>query len=432
MLRKIAPLLTLVLCTFGSMTSAQEFDNFRFVGEEAPASAGFVTSVSLGSDTSAATLSFLNAAGLSTVYNISLQHSDIIRSSTTVFLPPAGFAEDSSQPMGLADMQFLTGTLTDPQGGNAPAHWFRLTLYNNRWSGVFRVADRIYSINRQADNTVIDFRHTSSQYDKFQPSRRLKISAVIDEQYLLASAPDQPGHLNALESIHVMDGLLADTLGTTVLLENIIYQSAAALSTESNDLLEGAQKWLGTESQVFGLTDNYATLFFREAANRNAITSGSNQKNGIADNGIIVQGTNPEHQFATAHYFGSLLGLSNQPQTLQHWMSSGDIALPVVYWTAQQKETVDLNPPPTELTQILIYDAPDTSPPSLDEVNVVARQLVDADSHEGSPTGAPLLSDGSSNPADSGGGVLRPDFFLLLIAFGSHIRTRKIPATQAR
>ncbi len=422
MLRKIAPLLTLVLCAFGGMTSAQEFDNFRFVGEGTTASAGFVTSVSLGPDTSTATLSFLNVAGLSTVYNISLQPSDVIRASTPVFLPPAGFAENFVQPLGLAGMQFLTGTLTDPQGGNVPAHWFRLTLYDNRWSGVFRVANRIYSINRQADNTVVNVRHTPSPYNTFQPSRRLKVSAVIDEQYLMAAPSIQPGQLNALESIHVMDGLLADTLGTTVLLENIIYQAAAELSSESGDLLEGAQQWLDTESDAFGLTDNYATLFFREAANRNLITAGSNPKNGAADNGAIVQGTNPEYQFATAHYFGSLLGLSDQPQTLQHWISSGDIALPEVYWTAQQKETVDLSPPSAELTQFLVYDAPDTSTPTPDEINAVARQLVDADSHEGTGNDAPLLSDGSSNPASSGGGILRPDFFLLLIGFVSIIR----------
>ena len=83
-------------------------------------------------------------------------------------------------------------------------------------------------------------------------------------QYFSATDSRITGQLVALESIHVMDGLLADSLGLTVLLEQLIYQPASVLSvsTQTTDMEIGANSWVDSNAESFGLGDNLATIFF--------------------------------------------------------------------------------------------------------------------------------------------------------------------------
>lgn len=428
MLRNIALLLTLVGCTFASVSPAQELDNFRFVGENTAVSAGFVTGVSLNNNKP--TVSFLNVAGLSTVYDIELRPSAIINENTTV-TSPASFNEFNIPAIGGSGIQFMTGKLVDPSNATLPPHWFRLTKYNNRWSGVFRIADRIYTIGRDSDNPVVDVRHTGSPNTVFQPGRRLKVSAIIDEQYLQAHSQSTPGYLHALESIHVMEGLLADTLGITVLLEQVIYQPSTELSSQvaSLDPTAAAHRWLDNNATALGLTDNYAKLFFRETVN--SFSSGINPKSGLVDGDVIVQGSHNEYAFTTAHYFGELLGLDSEPLTMQHWADDKAIALSSVDWTAAQKAAVDANPPAAEFTQLLVYDAQPVADPEPEVPNVIPDQFVNSESGE-SRNPDPLLQNDSNNAGtpsndftDTAGGTLRPEFiFILLLIWIRTVRSR--------
>lgn len=419
MLRNIAPTLALMLSMFASQVSAQEFDNFRLIGENVPAGAGFVTSVSLNTESDTAQISFLNVAGLSKVYDVTFTASDTIRTNVPVFMPPPGFSEFNPPALDLEGIEFFKGSLVDSEDGTVPAHWFRMTKYNGRWSGVFRIADRVYAIDRDNDNQIIDVRHTPSTHVIFQPSRRVKISAVIDEEYLFADGTANLGHLYALESIHVMDGLLADTLSMTVLLEQLIYQPAVALTSpgQAFDLKAGAQSWLNSNGEAFGLTDNIATLFFRSATN-NLSGVGKHPDSGLVDDGLVIQGNYSGYQFSSAHYFGKLLGIAKEPFSLQDWAIDAEVALASAHWTDRQKEFLDFNPPSADLTQILSYDAPEIATPPVEEINQVDNRFVDSDSPEGS-TGPPALinNDGASGSAEStsGGGSYSLDSLAALL-----------------
>lgn len=428
MLRNIAPTLALMLSMCAGLVSAQEFDNFRLVGENVPAGAGFVTSISLPATSETAQISFLNVAGLSKVYDVTFTPSQTIRNSVPVFMPPPGFSDYQPPALDLTGVEFFNGTLVDSDGAATPPNWFRMTKYDGRWSGVFRIADRIYAIERDNDNPVIDVRHTPSPHDIFQPARRVKVSAVIDEEYLFANGSEN-GHLLALESIHVMDGLLADTLSITVLLEQLIYQPADALTSPAQifDLQAGAESWLNSNGEAFGLTDNIATLFFRDATNASS-SLGLHPDNGLVGNNTIIQGNYSAYQFSSAHYFGKLLGLFDEPLTLQDWAIDAEVALASAHWTDRQKEFLDFNPPSADLTQILSYDAPEIAAPPVEEINEVDRLFVDSDSPESDNSGPALLNDDDAsggNANTSGGGSYSPGFIalLLLILWSGRVKT---------
>jgi len=148
--RFLYPLLALMLFTISSHSSAQQFNSFRFISDIAPVASGAVTSIDLqaANDDVSATLSFLDAAGLSTVYDIRFSPSQTISPNVTVFLPPPDFGNSLEPSLNLDSVQFFTGALVDPNddSATAPPHWFRMTLFDGIWSGTFRVADRVYSI----------------------------------------------------------------------------------------------------------------------------------------------------------------------------------------------------------------------------------------------------------------------------------------------
>ncbi len=423
MLRNIATALALILCIFAGKSTAQEFDNFHLVGENSTSNAGFVTSLSLDPATDTGTISFLNAAGLSAVYNITLTPSEVIRDGLPVFKPTQEFG-DYLRSLDLEGIRFFTASLRDPNGGSVPPHWFRLTRFDDEWSGVFRVADRIYSIDRLSDTNIVEVRVTPSTKSIFQPARRVKISAVIDEQYMqYFSATDSriTGQLVALESIHVMDGLLADSLGLTVLLEQLIYQPASVLSvsTQTTDMEIGANSWVDSNAESFGLGDNLATIFFREAVNQNQVDN--NSDNGLLNNRLIIQGSSGSHQFATAHYFGQLLGIDNETDTIQDWRIS-DVSLPVVHWSEQQILMFNQNLPAPELTQTLSYDTPEVTRPAPEPTVPVNEQFVDADSHEAQPG---LQDDGQALP-QSGSGAMSDNIGWLCVLLLVNRRKRRI------
>lgn len=428
MLRNIAPILALIISMVTSIVSAQEFDSFRLISENTPAGAGFVTGISLNTDSEAAQISFLNAAGLSRVYDVALTTSDAISENTPVFLPPSGFSDFLPPALDLEGVQFFKGSLIDPDDGALPPHWFRLTKFNGRWSGAFRVADRVYAIDRSDENNIVDVRYTPSTQDIFQPTRRVKVSAVIDDEYLFADGTDNLGHLHALESIHVMDGLLADTLNTTVLLEQLIYQPAAALTSpeQISDVRAGARNWLDTNGAVFGLTDNIATLFFRNAINSSPGIR-TQPDNGLIDDGLIVQGNYNSYQFATAHYFGRLLGIFEEPMTLQDLTTNADGALLSAHWSDQQKEFLELNPPSADLIQVLSFDTPVIAAPPPEEINEIDSRFIDAEAPEGANQGPALLNDDDVNvdPGNASGGgsySLNHLMLILLVLYLSNMK----------
>lgn len=423
MLRTTARALTLLLCIIAGKTTAQDFENFRFVGENTAGSGGFVTSLSLDPVANTGTLSFLNVAGLSAVYNITLTPSEVIRDGMPVFKPTEDFG-DYLRSLDLDGIEFFTAKLSSQEGNSLPPHWFRLTRFNNEISGVFRISDRIYSIDRLSENSIVDVRYTPSTKSIFQPARRVKISAVIDEEYLqYFSAADtrNTGQLVALESIHIMDGLLVDSLSLTVLLDQLIYQPSSnlSLSPQAIDIEAGAINWLDTNRDAFGLSDNLATLFFREVVNQNHVDNSSD--NGLVNNRSIIQGSSSHAQFATAHYFGRLLGIGNESNTMQDWRNSA-VSLPAVHWSEQQTLSFNQNLPAAELTQPLSYDAPEVTKPAPEPTVPVNEQFVDSDSYEAQPG---IFDDGQAT-SQSGGGTFVADtlggIFLLLVAGLRHRR----------
>ena len=116
-----------------------------------------------------------------------------------------------------------------------------------------------------------------------------------------------------------------------------------------------------------------------------------------------MQGSSIHYQFATAHYFGRLLGIGHEPDTIQDWKHT-EVSLPAVHWSEQQQQFFNQNLPAAELTQTLSYDAPEVTKPAPEPIVPVSEQLVDADSHEAQPV---LLSDEDTSTqggATQGGG----------------------------
>ena len=72
MQRFLSSLLVMMLYVVSSNSSAQQFDSFRQIGEFSGTAAGTVTSITLAPTTSQ--ISFFDAAGLSTVFDLSLIH----------------------------------------------------------------------------------------------------------------------------------------------------------------------------------------------------------------------------------------------------------------------------------------------------------------------------------------------------------------------
>ncbi len=430
-----AAVLTL-LCLCASNTWAQQYDSFRLVGDHPTEVSGFVTSISLDSDTDQITVNYLNVAGVSSVYNATLTPSTAIPASTPVFMPPAGFTETLPSSLDLEQIHFLSGRLSSSEDTQAPDHWFRLTRFNDQYSGVFRIGNRIYAIDRYSADPTILVRPAQPNKNNFLPGKRVKISAIIDEQYLQADTVgdqqgmDNLGHLFALESINVMDGLLTDSLGISILLEQVIYQPASVLTLPSqpHDTIAGASNWYGSNADAFGLTDNLATLFFRGSLTESANDGSAHPQLAATNANTIVQGNSDSYQFATTHYFGSLLGLINEPGTLQDWQNNDALALPNVHWSERQKNLVELNPPPAELTQLISYDAPVVADQPEQPVNEVDNQLVIAESPEGDGI---IRDDGSGNtsPEDaSGTGSFASvvEVLALLIILCSYIRVGRV------
>ena len=182
--RVLFPLLALILFSVSSQSFAQQFNSFRSIGDAPSVASGAVTSFDLQSiDDGNSTLSFFDVAGLSTVYNIRLSSSDAISATVPVFMPPSDFT--AVPDLNLSTVGFFTGRLIHPDNNDItpPVHWFRLTLHEGIWSGTFRVAEHVYSINRLGDNTVVEVRAASTQTN-FQPSKQLKVTALIDNNYL--------------------------------------------------------------------------------------------------------------------------------------------------------------------------------------------------------------------------------------------------------
>ena len=439
--RFLSPLLTLMLYVFSSTASAQQFDNFRFVSDFSSAIAGSVTRIEFSgandTENPAAALSFLDASGLSTVFDVEFSPSDVIRNGAPVFLAETTFGNSDVPSTDLADVQFLTGRLVHPEDPEAllPIHWFRMTLHNGVWSGVFRINDKIYSIDRLQNDNVVEVRTTSSTNDQFQPATQAKVTALIDEEYVSADSVgdsigmDNTGHIFALESIHVMDGLTTDTLGVTLRLEQLIYQNASALTSSSqpSDLAAGASDWLDNNAEAFGITDNLATFVFR-GANTQSPINGVHIATGIVRDNFVLQGNSNYYQFESAHYFGSLLGLPIETGTMQQFVTDGPHPLPAADWNESQRSFLSANPPPSALTQTLSFDAPIIEVTETEPFNEIPQDLIDSDLAETSNNGGLFQGDQGETVSDaggSGGGSFgSPLFFLWLFLL--------VPAARAR
>jgi len=374
-----------ISCWRCSHSSAQQFNSFRFISEDAPIASGAVTSIELqASDDVSATLSFLDAAGLSTVYDIRFSVSRVISSELPVFLPPADFSNSLVPGLDLEGVQFLTG------------------------SGSFRVADRVYSIDRLGGDPVIDVRNASDSLS-FQPSKRIKVSAVIDDDYVFNSPQAQNlGHINALESLHVMDGLVADSLGISLNIEQLVYRSAAELTST------GAVPWLASNAEAFGLEDNVAVFFYQ----------GGSDIQAFATDELVVQGEPLRYQFDSAFYLGQLFDLPEQESTL----TSSDLesSTLVAGWNSEQREHLEDNPPESSLTQILSFDEPEIEVTPVMSIPI-PDFILDAESEESS-NGLGLQSDGDFGSSDSdqsaeaggssGGGALGLKEILILFLAG--------------
>jgi len=398
--RFLYPLLALMLFTISSHSSAQQFNSFRFISDIAPVASGAVTSIDLqaANDDVSATLSFLDAAGLSTVYDIRFSPSQTISPNVTVFLPPPDFGNSLEPSLNLDSVQFFTGALVDPN--------VRMTLFDGIWSGTFRVADRVYSIDRLGGDPVVDVRNASNNSD-FQSVKRIKISAIIDEDYVF-DYPQVPGlgHINAMESLHVMDGLVADSLGFSLNVDQVVYRTASELASA------GAVAWLDSNAQAFGLEDNVAVFFFQGGSNIQAFSTSD----------LVVQGEPLRYQFDSAYYLGLLLGLPEQENTL----TSTDLQTSTIaaQWNSSQREHLNDNPPPASLTQVLNFDEPEIEvTPEMSIPIPIPDFILDAESEE-SNSGPGLQSDedfivstdsDQNSGGSSGGGVLSPEGLLILL-----------------
>lgn len=414
-----------VSCALGLLLLAdvawsQTFDNFRVVGIPG-FSDSTVTSLSLGdvdgsnNGSNNSELSYFDAAGLSSVFTLTLRPSTVITAQT----PVLNVTEENLQD--LSDIAFFTAELSHDTT-SPPPHWFRLTFYQGVWSGAFRVGDQVYSLDRNRTTEVVDVRMTVADNPLTSPNLRARISGVFDTGYFLDSATNTArSHALALESIHVLDGLLADALGLTLSLEQIVVDNVLdtndlAASSFSEIALSAAFDWQQRNIDADTIENNLATLFFTDT-----VASDGSMSTGLHSDTIIVQPNSAAYQFETAHNFAKLLNLREQPDTLQDWQPTGLVSLPAVHWSQQQRDDFDANTPAAILFQVLSDDQSDVleqeleqelpTPPELDP------QLVDSDSQES--TGI-LLSDqttASGSSGASGGGSVMWLFLSALVFF---------------
>ena len=392
MQRFLSSLLVMMLYVVSSNSSAQQFDSFRQIGEFSGTAAGTVTSITLAPTTSQ--ISFFDAAGLSTVFDVVFTPSNVIRDDVPVFMPSTTFGSDIStvvEPsLNLDGVGFFTGTLVNTQDrqGPVPAHWFRITFHDGIWSGAFRIADRIYSINRDQRDNVVEVRSTPSLNTALLPTRQIKVSALIDEGLVYADAPgdavglDTLGHIYALETLHVMDGIALDSLGVTLKLEQLVYQESNRISSPS--------EWLADNAETFGVDDNFATFLFRGSDNASV---GSN---------FVQQNTTGYAQLATAHNFGELLGLPAESGTLQSALSPLNSA----HWSESQKDFLSANLPVSPLVQIISSDAPAIEVTEPEIVNEIPQFILDSEIVESID---PAIDPDSNNSSASGSLGLQND-----------------------
>lgn len=417
MQRFLTSLLVMMLYLASSTSSAQQFESFRQVGEASGIAAGTVTSFTLAptlptaasqaNTQNASQISFFNAAGLSTVYRVTFTPSNIIRNNTRVFLPSDDFS-GVAPGLNLDEVRFFTGTLTNPADpqSDIPAHWFRLTFYNGIWSGAFRIADRIYFIDRSRRDNIVEVRSTPSQNSTLRPTRQLKVTALIDDEFVFADSPgdsvglDNIGHIHALESLHIMEALTNDSLGLTLTLEQVVYRSSSEL------LLPAA--WLESNASSFGIEDNFTSFLFR------GDESLQQQVNRAPNNRYILQSTLNFNQLTSAHLFGSLLEIRPENSTLQ----SNQNPLDAAHWSESQRTALLANLPSFSRIQTISSDAPEIEvTESEDIINQIPQSILDSEIVESldqninstTDTGGLLQSDETptSDPAaQSGGGML--------------------------
>jgi len=410
MQRFLSSLLVMMLYVVSSNSSAQQFDSFLQIGESAGTAAGTVTSITLAPDNSQ--ISFFNAAGLSTVFDVVLTPSQVIRDDVPVFMPSADFGSDLSNTvepsLNLDGVSFFTGTLVntqDPQGV-VPAHWFRITFHNGIGSGAFRIADRVYSINRDQRDNIVEVRNTPSLNTELLTTSQVKVTALIDEGFVYADAPgdsvglDTLGHIFALETLHVMDGIALDSFGLKLRLEQLVYQESDQIASPAD--------WLADNAVTFGVDDNFATFLFR-----------GNAEPDIGSN-FVQQNLAGYAQLATAHNFGELLGLPEENGTLQS----------------------AVNPLNAALVQIINSDSPEIEITEPEFVNEIPQSILDSEIVESiepdsissnTDNGSILQNDGAdagqtnfaANDDDGGGGGSLSRFsaiVLLLMAIVSRRR----------
>ncbi len=439
--RYLAPLLVLMLLTISGASSAQQYASFRFVSETLPVTGSSVTSIEFpapeqNNPLSGARLSYLNVAGLSTIYDVEFTPSEIIRDGVPVYMPSTDFGPTDESNIDLEDVRFLTGRLIHPDNADAtlPPHWFRMTLHEGVWSGVFRISDRVYSIDRLQNENVVEVRTTPSGNTSFQPTTQVKLTALIDENYVFSNTDsvgmDDKGHIFALESLHIMEGLAADSLGITLKLEQLIYLTAAELATDIDPSTEIAN-WLSINAAAFGISDNLATFIFRGADGTTSTATSAH-----ATNNFVLQGKSPHYQFETAHYFGQLLGLPVEDGTLQHIKNNPTTPLPAVHWSEAQRTFISDNPAPATLTQTLSYDAPVIEITEAEAPNIIPDYILESESPE-MTTGSGLQNDEPQNDngsiangdtpesttpdnGGSGGGAFNP-FSLLALLFSIRV-----------
>ncbi len=435
MQRFLTSLLVMMLYLLSSNSSAQQFESFRQVGDVTGLAAGTVTSITLAAET--AELSYFNVAGLSTIYDVDLTPSQIIRDRMPVFMPSADFG--NTQPsMNLDAVGFFTGSLFDPNDpdGDVPAHWFRMTYYNGIWSGAFRIADRIYSIDRSRRDNIVEVRSTPSQNKTLRPVRQMKVTALIDEGFVFADSVgdsigmDHVGHIHALESIHVMEGMMNDSLGITLSLDQLIYQSSTELISPAN--------WLGNNATSFGIEDNYASIIFAGSQVTGIHTADS------TDSGYKHASLNKLdfHQFSTAHQFGRLLGIAEEDNTLQ----SAQNPLHAAHWNKSQMTGLLSSLPGPPLILTISSDEPEVEITETESINLIPQSILDSEivesgeivESEGSGNtdslaigGGLLQNDGTNSnpepmqtPAASGGGAISPLLLLHMLLLFSFSRRR--------
>ncbi len=425
MRRFLSSLLVLMLYVVSSNSSAQQFDSFRQIGEVDGTAAGTVTSITLAPTTSQ--ISFFDAAGLSTVFDIIFTPSQVIRDDIPVFMPSTEFGSEISSTvepsLNLDGVGFFTGTLVNTQDrqGDVPAHWFRITFHDGIWSGAFRIADRVYSINRDQRDNVVEVRSTPSQNKTLQPTRQVKVTALIDEGFVYADAPgdsvglDTLGHIFALETLHVMDGIALDSLGLSLRVEQLVYQESKEITSPS--------AWLADNAETFGVDDNLATFLFRGNA---AAEIGNN---------YVQQNISGYAQLATAHNFGELLGLPAESGTLQSALNP----LSVAHWSETQKEFLFANPPNPALVQIINSDSPEieiTEPEIINEIpqSILDSEIVESIEPDSDNNTAILQNDGASDDqsnlasTDSGGGGKLSGFSTLVLLLLTVISRRRFSA----